>query len=197
MSLVSSLVFFPVISHDDPLLSLGGVLGEVNPGSSVFITRRTRLDDSWDEFQRELRGEISGEQRSEVVELSRVRVEVADVPHFYENGTNLLVDVTGKLPWGTELFTFVRDSIPETISGDYLPANCDLRVGMHDIWEAIESDDGTLFARPNFSVRFWGYSSPADTAGFRQKIMESAVLQDIKRKMEAVSGEVKVCFYLS
>jgi hypothetical protein len=70
-----------------------------------------------------------------------------------------------------ELFTTVRDQIPESIRGDFCPSQCILRFGPHKVpaYQVIFPKQ-ELDYRASASVSFWGYGSPNDTETFYNEL---------------------------
>ncbi|GIW85609.1 MAG: hypothetical protein KatS3mg107_1269 [Gemmataceae bacterium] len=70
-----------------------------------------------------------------------------------------------------ELFTTVRDQIPESIRGDFCPSQCILRFGPHKVPAyQIIFPGRELDYSASASVSFWGYGSPNDTETFYNKL---------------------------
>jgi hypothetical protein len=60
--------------------------------------------------------------------------------------------------------------MPEEIRGEHYPGNTGMEIGSHDIFETLETPEGTYFGKAELSVSFYGYRIPPDLNVYREKV---------------------------
>jgi len=93
---------------------------------------------------------------------------------------------------------FVHKQFPEEVTRDFYLNNLSVNFGLHDVFEATENPNGTLFAHTYFSISIWGYRHPTSLAAFRETLLSSGIVKTAKNELsEILSQKVESVVYLA
>lgn len=120
----------------------------------------------------------------------------ANAATLVRDGYELSIDL-GAAPMVREIYVAVLNEMPPAIYGEHIPANMSVTVGWHDIYENIENEDGTLFARASFSINFWGNFIPPDITEYRIRFFKLAAAIEIQKRLELLFGPLNSCIILN
>jgi hypothetical protein len=89
----------------------------------------------------------------------------------------------------------IANQIPENIRGDFCINAISFEMGEHDIFEALENPDGTLFGRPFYSFSVFCYNYPNNMFKARNIILQSPFVAELRKKIESFTGDLNVCVF--
>jgi len=78
--------------------------------------------------------------------------------------------VLGHSRWAQVVAAAVTQGMPEGVRGLFVPCELNLYLGGHDLCEFSEAEEGQLYARASFSVRFFSYHTPNQWQRFRELV---------------------------
>jgi hypothetical protein len=182
--------FFTERTGQRPELLVRGALEIAGVTHVQAVWRSIGEDREWDLFQQVL---VDDGAPSEMVGSD---VGCEEAIGLYREGTSLCL-VLGESAMGLPILEAIRAHVPEEARGNFAPCEPGIKVGAHDVWEAVEHHDGFRFGRAVFSFGLFGYGTPNDWQGFRDLVFETPEVLGLQRRLEALAGPMKRCAYWS
>ena len=105
-------------------------------------------------------------------------------------GTSLFFSLSA-CPVGHRIMDAIVGGIPESIRGNFAPADVSLRVGEHDIIE-VNFDQQSLAGRATVSVNFFGYGVSNDGNEMRRMFWTLPEVIQIRKELSAIIGDVEM-----
>lgn len=91
----------------------------------------------------------------------------------------------------------IREAIPESIRGGFVPSGPELGVGRATIFRySPENPDGDELTVP-FLLSLFGWSTPNDWAGFADQVFQVPAVAEVERRIHEHVGPVERCMYWS
>ena len=198
MSQTGEIVFYSAVEPADPRGLLLRFLESLGI-EKVFDAWRTKgVECGWDYLERNRRA-TGDEVYQQPIEYLEVRgLKLIDVVELYLADRYLRIDVgpLGSGGYGNRVSAAIRDEVPPEVRGNFNPGAMYLGVGYHDLFEAREDEDTTVYiARAFFSVSFFGYGTPRDWPEMRRVVFHAPGIVRVKRDLEAMLGPLQECIY--
>ena len=163
--------------------------------TAVRVTRRRELTEELpDEEQSEDGAETTTVTEPDIV---REKYEPRDIPALFPmQGGTLSIVATFANSWATqEVERAVREDIPSNVSGKFMPGDFTVTFGPHEIYaDSEDSDEEACLGTAFISFVFWGYGSPRNCREFPELFFNLPSIQDLKRRLETVTGPLEEAF---
>ena len=108
---------------------------------------------------------------------------------YFREGTCLCIDLS-VCRAGARVKEAIIRGIPDSIRGNFAPADIFLSVGEHDVIE-VNFDEQRLAGRATASVDFFGYGVPSDGDKMRKMFWDLPEVIQIQHELSAIIGEVE------
>jgi len=127
-------------------------------------------------------------------EFGRMEIERTLIAGYF--GSNKYLRVSFSKDAITQMLSqAVRENIDPKLHNGWIPMECYLGFGFHDIYEELEHEDGFLFGHATFSCRVSAYGFPSDYGAFREALFGLPEVQEVQKQLEAIAGPLERCFY--
>ncbi len=193
MSQSTYLHFFAPQPVDMTGVQVNDVLRALRVVGVVHIYRAVQGHFDWDNF---MTGVMDWPER----DIMGQRVAPEDAGSFFDPTKYLSVDCVRGHPEDrrAQLVSLIHEHFPHELQREFYLNNLVVTAGPHDVFEIVENSNGELFARTNFSVAFWGYRHPENTAVLRSFLGSSELVQTIQTDLAAiVKSEISWRLYLT
>lgn len=191
-----SLTFFSTHGIADPALVIASIMRDIIGAERTWISTRSSSEDrSWDQWRRMVASGFALDDDEQDEEWLPKGLTPQEAGVSFRQGTRLTLMYSG-----TPIARWLHDSlsmIDKNVRGDFVPSAPVLIAGWHDIWEAAENDDGTLFGRAFISLALSGYSTPNDWKEYRRLVFQVPEVIELQQRLEKILGPVERCIYWS
>lgn len=195
MSQEGNLTFFSTREIVDPATVIAAIMRDIIGAERTWIATRTHSEDrSWDNWQRMAASDFTLDEEEQERDRLPKGLTPDEAGASFRSGTKLVLMYTDTA------IARIHDALSEidnNIRGEFVPCDAVLTAGWHDIWEAAENDDGTLFGRAFISLALGGYSSPNDWREYRRQVFQVPEVIELQQQLEKIIGPVERCIYWS
>jgi hypothetical protein len=123
-------------------------------------------------------------------------LNLQELSSLYHEPSSLTIELKS-CALSTRVENAVLEGISHSVRGDFLPAAPFVTIGFHDIYDDVEHEPGLLYGRAFLSVRFFGYSTPAEWELFREQVFALPEIRRVRAELESVTGPLEECVYWS
>jgi hypothetical protein len=192
MSQFGMLVFFTADRPEQPQAVIRKLLVACGASSLVCASWSPEEGHEWEKFQ-EPAGPFGSEDEDPLEEFIK-DPSPEEVPGLFIEGGKLHV-IVGVCPLGDRIASAIRAEVPASIRGQFCPAEVDLIMGYHDVFECAENFEGLYIGRPFICVSFFSYGTPEDWEASRSAILALAEVQRVKGELETICGPLEQAVY--
>jgi len=196
MSQEGYLTFFSTREHPSPASLTSALIRDIIGAKRTWLVSRTRSEDrSWERWQRIVASDFMLDDDPEPWDSIGKGFSPEEAGAEFRPGTCLIImfiDTSLAKPFDEHL-----RRIDERVRGPFIPSDCILKVGWHDIWEAAEHDYGHLFGRAFVSLGIRGNGSPRDWPEYRRLVLREPEVLKLQERLESILGPVERCIYWS
>jgi hypothetical protein len=189
MSQHGELVFFTAHAPDRPTSVIRELLTLTGASRVLCASRSSQEGHEWEIF----RGNPEWQDKEPFEEFINDPA-IGDVPHLYVEG-GLLHVIVGVCPLGDRIESAVQSGVPADLRGQFCPAEVDLMIGYHDLFECAETFEGQYFGRPFLAISFFSYGTPEDWETTREAILTLNEVQRVRAELAAVCGPLEQAIY--
>lgn len=191
MSATGKIVFFcPPSDETSASDRLAQVIHYSGASKYSYLRRTTVPDREWEAL---LAADRDGTEFNGVPSESIERnLPLALLPTKYVAGCSLTVDFGG-CPLSRRFYLGYQASVDGSVRGDFNPTDLIVTVGEHDLIRCTPEGDLERAAVSSFSVKFFGYGTPANWSAFEEAVFNTAETRQIRVELEALLGPVNVC----
>jgi hypothetical protein len=194
MSQEGHLTFFSTREQPTPFALTSALIRDIIGAERTWLVSRTRREDrSWERWQRIVASHFMLDDDPEPWESLGKGFSPEEAGAEFRPDRCLIIMFIETLlakPFDEHL-----RRIDERIRGQFVPTDCILMIGWHDIWEAAEHDHGQLFGRAFVSLSIRGNSSPNDWPEYRRLVLREPVVLRLQERLESILGPVEKCIY--
>jgi hypothetical protein len=196
MGILGQLVFYTETPTQEPRRQAEQVYRLFFSDAPIRLATRY-VDNSWEYLQRIISGNSSDADADEDIIYEEDITDPSSIQEalkLYRDGSALLLMLVGRSKL-FERMVEITSAIPESIRGYFVPSSPWINIGYHDIFDAFESEQGHLYGRAFFSIKFDCPGMPHNPKEYRRLLFEIPEIDEIRKGFESIVGPLEQCVY--